>query len=254
MCRSQNTSGWFVAIYGYKGLILIMGVFMAWETRHIKVQALNDSQYIGICVYSAVFSAIITVLTSFISEYVILSYVAKTLSILTSTTLTLFLLFLPKLKSVFGRQQTQDPIMQSMGLKIEYNTRRFIINDPKEQIFRLEIQNKVFNCELNALELEISRLENLLKCDVRKPNHSCIYTICRKPEWTTRSLAYPNPEAVFGKSKQSSQRPFSAFAKKSHNSTKMTEKRNSNPEFSKLCICTRQKLKKAKSDLDIVET
>ncbi|RZB39861.1 gamma-aminobutyric acid type B receptor subunit 2, partial [Asbolus verrucosus] len=159
ICRSQNTSGWFVAIYGYKGLILIMGVFMAWETRHIKVQALNDSQYIGICVYSAVFSAIITVLTSFTNEYVVLSYLARTISILTSTTLTLFLLFFPKLKSVFGRPHCQDPIMQSMGLKIEYNTRRFINNDPKEQILRLEIQNKVYKCELAALDLEIARLE-----------------------------------------------------------------------------------------------
>lgn len=233
---------------------------MAWETRHIKVQALNDSQYIGICVYSAVFSAIITVLTSFISEYVILSYVAKTLSILTSTTLTLFLLFLPKLKSVFGRQQTQDPIMQSMGLKIEYNTRRFINNDPKEQIFRLEIQNKVFNCELNALEQEISRLENLLKCDVKKPNHNLIYAICRKPEWATYSLAYPNPNS--SKFKHPSQKQVSASEKKSlalnNDFTILTkksyEKRNSNPEFSKLCIGTRQKLKKAKSDLDIVKT
>ena len=136
---------------------------MAWETRHIKVQALNDSQYIGICVYSAVFSAIITVLTSFMDEYVVLNYLAKTTSILASTTLTLFLLFLPKFKSVFGRHNSLDPVMQSMGLKIEYNTRRFITNDPKEQILRLEIQNKVYKCELAALDLEITRLENLLQ-------------------------------------------------------------------------------------------
>lgn len=235
---------------------------MAWETRHIKVQALNDSQYIGICVYSAVFSAIITVLTSFVSEYVILSYLAKTLSILTSTTLTLFLLFLPKLKSVFGRQQTQDPIMQSMGLKIEYNTRRFINNDPKEQIFRLEIQNKVFTCELNALEQEISRLENLLKCDAKKPNHSLIYTICKKPEWTSSPQACQNPEVTFNKSKYTLRKQLNLFEKKSFTTNNdfarlrdsNYEKRNSNPEFLKLSIGIKEKLKKAKSDLDILKT
>ncbi|EFA01604.1 gamma-aminobutyric acid type B receptor subunit 2 [Tribolium castaneum] len=190
VCRSQNTSGWFVAVYGYKGLILIMGVFMAWETRHVKVQALNDSQYIGICVYSAVFSAIITVLTSFISEYVIFSYLARTLSILTSTTLTLFLLFSPKLKSVFGRYSSQDPIMQSMGLKIEYNTRRFIKNDPKEQILRLEIQNKVYKCELAALDLEITRLEGLLQLS-RRSSEGGIFTIYKDDR--------NNPEICFRK-------------------------------------------------------
>jgi hypothetical protein len=182
MCRSQNTSGWFIAIYGYKGLILIMGVFMAWETRHVKVQALNDSQYIGICVYSAVFSAIITVLTSFINEYVVFSYLARTISILTSTTLTLLLLFLPKLKSVFDRHNSQDPVMQSMGLKIECNTRRFIINDPKEQTLRLEIQNKVYKCELAALDLEIARLENLLRLSRTPSDDDGVYTICNNPE------------------------------------------------------------------------
>lgn len=135
---------------------------MAWKTKHIKVAALNDSQYIGICVYSAVFSAIIVVLCNFISNYTIFSYIATTASIITSTTITLFMLFLPKLKSVFGKVQTEDPVMQSLGFKIECNTRRFISNDPRELICRLEIQNKVYKCELEALDKEIIRLEELL--------------------------------------------------------------------------------------------
>lgn len=135
---------------------------MAWKTRHVKVPALNDSQYIGICVYSAVFSTIIVILSSFISNYFIIAYLAKTTSILTATTITLFLLFLPKLKAVFRKIDCEDPIMQSMGLKIESNTRRFILDDPREQICRLEIQNKVYRCELISLDKEILRLEELL--------------------------------------------------------------------------------------------
>ncbi|CAH0561231.1 unnamed protein product [Brassicogethes aeneus] len=164
ICKSQNTYGWYIALYGYKALFLVMGVFMAWETRHVKIPSLNDSQYIGICVYSAVFSAIIVVLSSFISEYVVFSYIARSVSILTSTTVTLFLLFLPKLKSVFGTMDSVDPIMQSMGLKMESNTRRFITNDPNEIISRLEIQNKVYRYELEALDKEIAALEERINC------------------------------------------------------------------------------------------
>lgn len=47
VCRSAHTQGWLGALYVYKGLLLLVGVYMAWETRHVKIPALNDSQYIG---------------------------------------------------------------------------------------------------------------------------------------------------------------------------------------------------------------
>nr|CAI5822291.1 unnamed protein product [Callosobruchus analis] len=158
-CSCHNTPGWYLALFGYKSIILIMGIFMAWKTRHVKVPALNDSQHIGICVYGTVFTTIIVIFFSFISEYVIFTYIAKSVCILISTTLSLVLLLLPKLKLVFCKI---DPITQSMGLKIESNTRRFISDDPKEFIHRLEIQNKVYRCEIAELDKEISRLEKLL--------------------------------------------------------------------------------------------
>lgn len=147
---------------------------MAWEARHVKVQVLNDSQYIGICVYSAFSSAVIVVLSNFLSDYPTFSYLATTSSILSSTTITLFLLFLPKLKGVLGRVESDDPIMQSMGLKYEYNTRRFVTDDPKELTYRMEVQNKVYKCELKALDEEIARLEELLS---RPRGSGEIYTI-----------------------------------------------------------------------------
>jgi len=33
VCRSQHTNGWLGALYVYKGLLLVVGVYMAWETR-----------------------------------------------------------------------------------------------------------------------------------------------------------------------------------------------------------------------------
>lgn len=138
-----------------------MAVYMAWKTRHVKIAALNDSQYIGICVYSAVFSTVLVVSFSFVTDYFILSFIVKTTSILASATITLILMFLPKLKSLL--EEPDEGIMKSMGLKLQSNTRRFINEDPKEIMFRLEIQNKVFRAELEALDKEIARLEELLE-------------------------------------------------------------------------------------------
>ncbi|KAJ8895987.1 hypothetical protein PR048_001328 [Dryococelus australis] len=93
--------------------------------RHVKIPALNDSQYIGMSVYSTVItSGIVVVLANLVSERATLAFVTTTTLILTSTTTTLCLLFLPKLHAILSRADCGDPVMHSMGLKIECNTRR----------------------------------------------------------------------------------------------------------------------------------
>lgn len=104
VCRSQHTQTWLGALYVYKGLLLVVGVYMAWETRHVQIAALNDSQYIGVSVYSVVItSAIVVVLANLIAERVTLAFITITALILTSTTATLCLLFLPKMNDIWGK-------------------------------------------------------------------------------------------------------------------------------------------------------
>lgn len=104
VCRSQHTSKWLGVLYIYKGLLLVVGVYMAWETRHVKISALNDSQYIGISVYSVVItSASVVVLANLLAERVTLSFIIITSFILISTTATLCLLFLPKIRDIWRR-------------------------------------------------------------------------------------------------------------------------------------------------------
>jgi gamma-aminobutyric acid type B receptor len=38
---------WLIVVYGTKALLLLFGLFLAWETRKVKISALNDSQHIG---------------------------------------------------------------------------------------------------------------------------------------------------------------------------------------------------------------
>lgn len=63
-CSSDHAIVFQVALYVYKGLLMVrvrinnyfalnvvllqvLGCFLAWETRHVNVPALNDSKYIG---------------------------------------------------------------------------------------------------------------------------------------------------------------------------------------------------------------
>ena len=42
-------------------LLLVFGSFFAWETRKVKIEALNDSKEIGICVYNIMIMSVISV-------------------------------------------------------------------------------------------------------------------------------------------------------------------------------------------------
>nr|XP_049696592.1 gamma-aminobutyric acid type B receptor subunit 2 [Helicoverpa armigera] len=162
VCKSQNTTGWLCALYAYKGLLLIVGVYMAWETRNVKISALNDSKYIGISVYSVVItSASVVVIGTIISERATLAYISITSLILITTTSTLCLLFLPKIVAIRSNAE-EDPVIQSMGLRLECKTRRFVTDETQELHFRIEIQNRVYKREVAALDKEIGRLEKLL--------------------------------------------------------------------------------------------
>ncbi|KAL4710596.1 hypothetical protein ACJJTC_003232 [Scirpophaga incertulas] len=162
VCKSQNTTGWLCALYAYKGLLLLVGVYMAWETRHVKISALNDSKYIGISVYSVVLtSTSVVVIGTIISERATLAYITITSLILITTTSTLCLLFLPKIIAIRTKSE-DDPVIQSLGLKLECKTRRFVTDETQELHFRIEIQNKVYKREVAALDKEIGRLEKLL--------------------------------------------------------------------------------------------
>lgn len=52
-CATNNSFVWLLLVYGFKGILLIFGLFLAWETRKVKIAALNDSHHIGNSPYSS---------------------------------------------------------------------------------------------------------------------------------------------------------------------------------------------------------
>ncbi|KAK3776915.1 hypothetical protein RRG08_065423 [Elysia crispata] len=73
------------------------GSFLAWETRHVSIPALNDSQYIGMSEYNVVIMCVSGAAASFIIKgRPTQSFVIIDLFIVFCTTITLCLVFLPK--------------------------------------------------------------------------------------------------------------------------------------------------------------
>ncbi|XP_072047136.1 gamma-aminobutyric acid type B receptor subunit 1-like [Amphiura filiformis] len=102
LCESDYIIYWLLALYIYKGILLIFGAFLAWETRKVTIEALNDSKFIGISVYNVIILCSIGVTVSFLigddpeALYLFLSGI-----IIFCNTVTLLVIFIPKIISVW---------------------------------------------------------------------------------------------------------------------------------------------------------
>ncbi|XP_033636721.1 gamma-aminobutyric acid type B receptor subunit 1-like [Asterias rubens] len=93
---------WLAGIYIFNGIQLVFGLFLAYETRNVKIEALNDSKNIGMSVYNvfilscmgAVFSLLMDPLRN---ETV---FIVTSVCITVSTTTTLLIIFTPKIRDV----------------------------------------------------------------------------------------------------------------------------------------------------------
>ncbi|XP_072109542.1 gamma-aminobutyric acid type B receptor subunit 2 isoform X2 [Mobula birostris] len=97
-CENANMSIWLGIVYAYKGLLMLFGCFLAWETRNVSIPALNDSKYIGMSVYNVGIMCIIGAAVSFLTrDQPNVQFCIVALVIIFCSTITLCLVFVPKL-------------------------------------------------------------------------------------------------------------------------------------------------------------
>ncbi|CAB4023916.1 gamma-aminobutyric acid type B receptor subunit 2-like isoform X1, partial [Paramuricea clavata] len=119
ICECTHRTKLLGALYGYKGILVLFGVFLAWETRNVTIPALNDSKYIGMSVYNVVILSAIGATVSMVLKrtvYYELLHVLVSAVVVFSTTVTLTMVFAPKVvvtiksadKNIFDAQRTKS--------------------------------------------------------------------------------------------------------------------------------------------------
>jgi len=100
-CYSRHQGYWLAAIYVYKGLLLAFGTFLAWETRSVTVPELNDSKYIGACIYNVVVVCIFGVPLMHVLpvDEATMMYILKSCLIIFCTSICQCIIFIPKVRS-----------------------------------------------------------------------------------------------------------------------------------------------------------
>ncbi|XP_063393215.1 gamma-aminobutyric acid type B receptor subunit 1 isoform X1 [Cydia fagiglandana] len=100
-CESKNNTVWLGLMYGYKGLVLVFGLFLAYETRSVKVRQINDSRYVGMSIYNVVVLCLITApVTLVIASQQDASFAFVSLAIVFCCFLSMALIFVPKVLQV----------------------------------------------------------------------------------------------------------------------------------------------------------
>lgn len=89
-------------LYGYKGLVLVFGLFLAYETRSIKVKQINDSRYVGMSIYNVVVLCLITApVTMVIASQQDASFAFVALALIFCCFLSMALIFVPKVSLLY---------------------------------------------------------------------------------------------------------------------------------------------------------
>ncbi|KAH3692853.1 hypothetical protein DPMN_194607 [Dreissena polymorpha] len=103
-CVSKQSTYFVWTLYIIEGMMLSFGAFLAWETRHVTIEALNDSHQIGICLYNVVIlSAVGLTLSLVLENQMVLLYGITSGFLIFGTTLTQLFVFVPKVHAVLTK-------------------------------------------------------------------------------------------------------------------------------------------------------
>lgn len=87
----------------FKGILLLFGVFLAWETRNVHYAELNDSKNIGVAVYNILLFSGLNITAEFVLSDLMAKRIFNNCLIYLCTTMVLGLVFLPKvLRQMIG--------------------------------------------------------------------------------------------------------------------------------------------------------
>lgn len=104
ICTSNTVLIWHGIVFGYKALLQIIAIFLAFGTRKVMIEGLNDAKYIAGIIY--VTSIVLAVLiVSFVTLEIYLNALAAVYStgFTILATLIIGFIFIPKVRNDFAR-------------------------------------------------------------------------------------------------------------------------------------------------------
>ena len=97
ICRSKAHDIFLAVLYGYKAVLQVIALVLAFTTRKVKVKGLNDTLYIAAAIYiTSLLWAAIIVSTYSLTEYLNVFTTVFGLGLFVGTSAIISLVFIPK--------------------------------------------------------------------------------------------------------------------------------------------------------------
>ncbi|CAH3039067.1 unnamed protein product [Porites lobata] len=155
-CYGPHFTVWIIVFYTFHSLLLIFGLFLAIGTRKVSIPALNDSRFIGISVYNVVLLCAIGVPVSFFTNsHPTISFCLICAVILFCTTLTLGILFIPKVYRIY-KNPDENPLRRGLNSTACGSSNRQFLHVPTFDALRNKAQVEEENQQLRE-EVETVR-------------------------------------------------------------------------------------------------
>ncbi|KAL9875456.1 gamma-aminobutyric acid type B receptor subunit 1 [Glossina fuscipes fuscipes] len=197
-CESSQNSVWLGLVYGYKGLILVFGLFLAYETRSIKVKQINDSRYVGMSIYNVVVLCLITAPVGMvIASQQDASFVFVALAVIFCCFLSMLLIFVPKVIEIIRhpKDKAESKYNPDSGISKEDEERYQKLVTENEELERLIAQKEE---KIRLLRQRVAERESQMKAS--EANGSGINAVGPSSGHTvataTTTMSYNTPAAI----------------------------------------------------------
>ncbi|XP_043940283.1 gamma-aminobutyric acid type B receptor subunit 1-like [Protopterus annectens] len=156
-CSSNKMNTWLGTVFGYKGLLLLLGIFLAYETKSVSTEKINDHHAVGMAIYNVAVLCLITApVTMILSSQQDASFIFSALAIVFSAYITLVVLFAPKMRRLITRGEWQSEQQDTMKTGSSTN------NNEEEKSRQLEKENRELERIIAEKEERVSELRRNL--------------------------------------------------------------------------------------------
>ncbi|CAM4744693.1 unnamed protein product [Rotaria magnacalcarata] len=161
-CRCNHRSIWITMHSIYKGVLMVVGSRFAWATRNVRITALNDSAYVGMSLYNVVLLSITTAVVGyFLRDQHERSYIVTSIFILLCVTITLCLVFVPKVREVAKDPRSiakpQRAVISNVK-RVSLQEKRHDKQQPLVSIQHTANQNRMLRLNAAMCDLLINKL------------------------------------------------------------------------------------------------
>uniref|UniRef100_A0A1I7ZV87 G_PROTEIN_RECEP_F3_4 domain-containing protein n=1 Tax=Steinernema glaseri TaxID=37863 RepID=A0A1I7ZV87_9BILA len=117
LCQSKHQEVWIGLILGEKCLLLVFGLFLAYESRKFKMKFVNDSRFVGMAIYNVAILSLVTgpIVTLIIRSQADANFAFVSFTVLLCTYMSLGLVFVPKMLHVYRVPYVKDDNTATVG-------------------------------------------------------------------------------------------------------------------------------------------